>query len=89
LQGKNPGFSTIVEPRSFDEHLRRMITRFWLWPLFSHDGPGRHHHAIRPKGYDYYADMVDAGAMERWRADHRGMGPERQMLAASKPIIFS
>lgn len=70
-------------PRAFDNHLRWVLEQFDLWPLFADDGPGRQHHAIRPKGYDYYADMVDAAAMERWRADYRGMRPERQMLAAS------
>jgi hypothetical protein len=32
---------------------------------------------------NYYVGQVDAVAMERWRADYRGMGAERQMLAAS------
>jgi hypothetical protein len=70
-------------PRAFDDHLRAVIGQFGLTPLFTDDGPGLHHHAIRPKGYDYYVDQVDAVAMERWRADYRGMRAERQMLAAS------
>jgi hypothetical protein len=67
----------------FYDHLRASIERFALAPLFASDGPGRHHHAIRPRGYDYYADAVDPTGMERWRADYRAMTPAQQMLAAS------
>lgn len=70
-------------PRAFDDHLRWVIGEFDLSSLFVDDGPRRHHHAIRPKGYDAYADTVDAVAMERWRADYRGLRTEHQMLAAS------
>lgn len=72
-----------VGPGAFDKHLRWVIDRFGLWLLFRDDGPGQRHHAIRPTGYDYHADKVDAVGMERWRADYRGMAPERQILAAS------
>jgi hypothetical protein len=72
-----------VGPRAFDAHLRWVIGHFGLDPLFTDDGPGQHHHAIRPKGYDCYAERVDPAVMERWRADYRGMHAERQMLAAS------
>lgn len=67
----------------FYDHLRASIERFALAPLFANDGPGRHHHTIRPRGYDYYADAVDPMGMERWRADYREMTPAQQMLAAS------
>jgi hypothetical protein len=60
-----------------------MIRRFELASLFGDDGPGRRHHAIRPTGYDYHADQVNAGTMERWRASYRAMASARQMLAAS------
>jgi hypothetical protein len=62
-----------IGPRTFDNHLRRVIGQFGLAPLFTDDGPGLHHHAIRPKGYDYYADQVDPAAMERWRTEYRAM----------------
>jgi hypothetical protein len=67
----------------FYDHLRASIERFALAPLFASDGPGRHHHTIRPRGYDYYADAVDPTGMERWRADYRALTPAQQMLAAS------
>src|SRR5258708_24814495 len=67
----------------FDEHLRAVIGRTGLTPLFRDDGPGRHHHAVRPSGYDYNADEVDAWGMERWRGDYRAMSTARQMVAAS------
>jgi hypothetical protein len=67
----------------FNDCLRDAIERFGLTPLFCDDGPGRHHHAIRPTGYDYYADAVDAWGMERWRADYRAMTAAQQMFAAS------
>lgn len=67
----------------FYDHLRASIERFALAPLFASDGPGRHHHTIRLRGYDYYADAVDPTGMERWRADYRALTPAQQMLAAS------
>ena len=67
----------------FNNHLRDAIVRFGLTSLFCDNGPGRHHHAIRPTGYDYHADAVDAWGMERWRADYRAMAEAQQMLAAS------
>jgi hypothetical protein len=67
----------------FNDHLRDAIERFGLTSLFCDNGPGRHHHAIRPTGYDYHADAVDAWGMERWRADYRTMTAVQQMLAAS------
>lgn len=69
--------------REFELQLRTVIERYGLSSLFQDDGPGRFHHAIRPSGYDYQADEVDALGMEHWRAFYRGMSPERQMLAAS------
>jgi hypothetical protein len=71
------------DPAQFDEHLRAVIGRIGLTPLFRDDGPGRHHHAVRPSGCDYKADKVDAWGMERWRADCRAMSTARQMVAAS------
>jgi hypothetical protein len=58
----------------FNDHLRTSINRYAL---------GRHHQAIRPTGYDYYVDAVDAAAMEKWRADYRAMSPAQQMFAAT------
>jgi hypothetical protein len=60
--------------RAFDAGLRGLITD---------DGPGQHHHAVRPRGYDFAAGEVDPLGMERWRADYRVMAPARQMLAAT------
>lgn len=70
-------------PRPFDRHLRHVITQYGLNSLFSGDGHGLYHHAIRPTGYDFHRDEVIPTDMERWRADYRGMPDERQMLAAS------
>jgi hypothetical protein len=67
----------------FNDHLRTSIDRFALTDLFCDDGPGRHHQAIRPTGYNYYVDAVDADAMEKWRADYRAMSSARQMFAAT------
>jgi hypothetical protein len=67
----------------FNDHLRTSIDRFALTDLFCDDGPGRHHQAIRPTGYDYYVDAVDAAAMEKWRAGYRAMSPAQQMFAAT------
>jgi hypothetical protein len=67
----------------FNDHLRDAIERFGLTSLFCDNGPGRYHHAIRPTGYDYHADAVDAWGMDRWRADYRAMTAAQQMLAAS------
>lgn len=69
--------------RPFNAHLRDVIARYGLEALFNDDGPGLHHHAIRPIGYDFIRDEVIPGDMERWRANYRGMSDERQMLAAS------
>jgi hypothetical protein len=79
---EDPGQARNSDP-PFGWHLRDVIDRFGLASLFREDGPGRHHHAIRPTGYDYDTDEVDAEEMKRWRADYRAMVPERQMLAAS------
>lgn len=70
-------------PRPFDHHLRHVIARYDLGALFSADGPGTYHHAIRPTGYDFHYDEVIPTGMEQWRADYRAMSDERQMLAAS------
>lgn len=70
-------------PRPFDRHLRSVIASYRLGTLFLDDGPGPHHHAIRPAGYDFDRDEVIPSGMERWRSDYRSMSDERQMLAAS------
>lgn len=70
-------------PRPFNDHLRSVIVRYGLDALFSGDGSGLYHHAIRPTGYDFIRDEVIPRDMERWRADYRRMPDERQMLAAS------
>lgn len=70
-------------PRPFNDHLRNVIARYGLGALFSDDGPGLYHHAIRPTGYDFIRDEVIPRDMERWRANYRDMSDERQMLAAS------
>jgi hypothetical protein len=67
----------------FNDHLRASIERFALTALFREEGSGRYHQAIRPTGYDYYLDAVDADAMEKWRADYRVMSPAQQMFAAT------
>lgn len=69
--------------RPFDYHLRNIIWSYRLGNLFSDDGPGLHHHAIRPTGYDFDHGEVIAAAMEQWRADYRAMNAQRQMLTAS------
>jgi hypothetical protein len=72
----------------FDENLRAAMARAGLWPLFEESGPGLHHQAIRPTGYLYHFDEVDALGMEAWRAYYRSMAPARQMLAASIIWLF-
>jgi hypothetical protein len=67
----------------FNDHLRASIERFALAALFCEEGPGRRHQAIRPTGYDYHTDAVNAFAMEKWRADYRAMSPAQQMFAAT------
>ena len=67
----------------FNDHLRTSIDHFGLTDLFCDEGPGRHHQAIRPTGYDYYVEAVDAAAMEKWRADYRAMSSAQQMFAAT------
>jgi hypothetical protein len=74
---------SIEQRRPFDYQLRHVITRYGLQSLFGDDGPGPYHHAIRPTGYDFHSDTVIPTAMERWRADYRGMPGHHQMLAAS------
>lgn len=74
---------TVLGGTPFNDHLRASIERFALTALFCEEGPGRYHQAIRPTGYDYHADAVDAFAMEKWRADYRAMPPAQQMLAAT------
>lgn len=69
--------------RPFDHHLRHVIFVYGLGALFSDNGPGAYHHAIRPTGYDFHYDEVIPLGMEQWRADYRAMPDERQMLAAS------
>src|ERR1700754_4845639 len=67
----------MISDRHFDARLRSVIAVFGLTPLFVDDGPGLHHHAIRPRGYDFAAGEVDPAGMERWRADYRAMAPAR------------
>jgi hypothetical protein len=67
----------------FDSHLREAIGRHGLGALFSYDGPGRHHHAVRPTGYDYDRQAVEPEGMKIWRAEYRALRPEVQMLTAS------
>jgi hypothetical protein len=74
---------TVLGGTPFNDHLRTSIDRFALTDLFCDDGRGRYHQAIRPTGYDYYVDAVDAAAMEKWRADYRAMSPAQQMFAAT------
>jgi hypothetical protein len=74
---------SMVKRRPFDHQLRHVIACYGLHSLFGDDGPGPYHHAIRPTGYDFHSDEVIPTAMERWRADYRGMADHRQMLAAS------
>jgi hypothetical protein len=74
---------TVLGGTPFNDHLRTSIERFALTDLFCDDGPGRRHQAIRPTGYDYYVDAVDAAAMEKWRANYRAMSPAQQMFAAT------
>src|SRR6202051_3229284 len=45
---------TVLGGTPFNDHLRTSIDRFALTELFCDDGPGRHHQAIAPTGYDYY-----------------------------------
>jgi hypothetical protein len=74
---------TVLGGTPFNDHLRTSIDRFALTDLFCDEGPGRHHQAIQPTGYDYYVGAVDAAAMEKWRANYRAMSPAQQMFAAT------
>jgi hypothetical protein len=67
----------------FHAHLRRVIDRYRLDCLFVEDAPGQHHHATRPRGYDYSVDAVHPKDMETWRADYRNMHSVQQIFAAS------
>jgi hypothetical protein len=69
--------------RVFDACLRGVIADFGLELLFVNDGPGLHHQAMRPRGYDFAAGDVDPAGMEKWRADYRAMAPAQQMTAAT------
>ena len=75
-------------PRPFDAHLRRILDAYRLGRLFRDDGPGQHHHQIRPLGYDYREDEVCALGMELWRADYRAMEPARQIMAATAIWLY-
>lgn len=83
ILGLDPILESMEQRRPFDRHLRYVIARYGLEALFSDDGSGPHHHAIRPSGYDFHTDAVIPTNMENWRADYRAMSGERQMLAAS------
>jgi hypothetical protein len=52
-----------AEPEPFDRHLRAVILRYGLTPLYQDVGHGRHHQAIKPIGYDDDADTVIPEAM--------------------------
>ena len=84
----DPVNPSIEQRRPFDYQLRHVITRYRLQSLFGDDGPGPHHHSIRPTGYDFHSDAVIPTAMERWRADYREMADHRQMLAASMIWLY-
>lgn len=71
------------EVRPFHFQLTQVIGQYELAGLFSMDGAGPHHHSVRPRGYDYFLDAVDAFGMEQWRADYRAMAPSQQMMAAT------
>lgn len=73
----------VLGGQPFNDHLRASIDRFALTDLFCDDGPGRHHQTIRPNGYDYHFDAVDAATMEKWRSDYRAMSPTQQMFAST------
>jgi hypothetical protein len=73
LIGRKLCASVVEMPRHFNEQLRHAIKVHALGSLFKADGPGPHHHAVRPAGYDFDADEVIAARMERWRADYRAM----------------
>ncbi len=75
-------------PRPFDAHLRQVLSAYRLGRLFRDDGPGQHHHQIRPAGYDYREDVVCALGMELWRADYRAMEPVRQIMAATAIWLY-
>lgn len=75
-------------PRPFDAHLRRILDAYRLGSLFGDDGPGQHHHQIRPLGYNYREDQVCPLGMELWRAEYRAMEPVRQMMAATAIWLY-
>ena len=70
-------------PEPFDRHLRTVISRYGLTSLFRDTGPGRHHHAIKPTGYDDDVDAVIPEAMARWRATYRALPEPHQIIAAT------
>ena len=81
------GASTMPPPHHADAvfhgHLQQTLDRYELGCLFVDDAPGRHHHMVRPRGYDYSVDAVNPKEMETWRAEYRKMCPAQQVLAAS------
>jgi hypothetical protein len=83
LSGSPPIQTSQSADAEFHVHLRRVIDRYRLECLFVADAPGRYHHAIRPRGYDYSVDAVHSKEMETWRADYRSMHPVQQIFAAS------
>jgi hypothetical protein len=84
----------------FNDHLRDAIERFGLTSLFCDNGPGPHHHAIRPTRYDYHADGClghgkvagrlsrdDGGATDARRFDHLALSWWKgQSLPASRAL---
>jgi hypothetical protein len=70
-------------PEPFDRHLRTVISRYGLTSLFRDAGPGRHHHATKPTGYDDDVDAVIPEAMAQWRATYRALPEPHQIIAAT------
>jgi hypothetical protein len=83
LCGAAPMPTWLHADAAFHRHLLQTLDRYGLASLFVDDAPGGHHHAMRPRGYDYSVDAVDPQGMETWRADYRRMQPAQQMLVAS------
>jgi hypothetical protein len=70
-------------PEPFDRHLRTVISRYGSTSLFRDAGPGRHHHATKPTGYDDDVDAVIPEAMAQWRATYRALPEPHQIIAAT------
>lgn len=73
----------IAEHERSDRHLRDVAKRYGLTVPFREAGPGRHHQAMRPTGYDHDAEAVIPEAVEAWRAAYRALLGAHQMVAAT------